>query len=238
MKNQHLTLLSLCICFNLSTSLIFSQIVDLNRLSPYKKVFVDTDNFGASYLDILEKNYTHVKQDTTRFSMLLDLSYYWHTRNLNKAEEFTKQGLKLTQSKNDTLWNGRFNIVYGSILLRQEKLDSAYIVLDRAINKVKEKDLAFLNTQLGYVYERRGQLDMAADYALEVLRIGEKLNDKKAKAVAYSDLSNLFWKQSKFEKALEYGLKSLSIFEDRGINDLDYDFTLYVVGNNYLGLKN
>ncbi|NOY47239.1 MAG: histidine kinase [Chlorobi bacterium] len=237
MKKQRLTIFVLCICFNLSTSLIFSQIVDLNREYPYKKVFVDTDNFGASYLDILEKNYTQVKPDTIRFSMLHDLAYYWHTRNLTKAEEFTKEGLKLTQSKNDTLWNGRFNIVFGAILLRQEKLDSAYIVLDRAIDKVKEEDLAFLNTQLGYVYERRGQLDMAADYALETLRLGEKLNDKKAKAVAYSDLSNLFWKQSRFKMGLEYGLKSLSLFEDRGINDLDYDFTLYVVGNNYLELK-
>jgi two-component system, sensor histidine kinase PdtaS len=238
MKNQHLTILSLCICFSLSTSLIFSQIVDLNRERPYKKVFVDTDNFGATYLDILANNYKLVLNDSVQYSMLHDLAYYWHTRNLSKAIQFTKEGINLTERKKNTLWNGRFQIVFGSILLRQEKLDSAYIVLDRAINKVKEKDLAFLNTQLGYVYERRGQLDMAADYALEALRLGEKLKDKKAKAVAYSDLSNLFWKQSKFEKALEYGLKSLSIFEDRGINDLDYDFTLYVVGNNYLGLKN
>ena len=217
---------------------MFSQIVDLNREHPYKKVFVDTDNFGASYLDILANNYKLVLDDSLQYSMLHDLAYYWHTRNLTKAIQFTKEGLILTERKKDTLWNGRFNIVYGSILLRQEKLDSAYIVLDRAINKVKEKDLAFLNTQLGYVYERRGHLDIAADYALEALRLGEKLNDKKAKAIAYSDLSNLFWKQSRFKEGLEYGLKSLSIFEERRINDLDYDFTLYVVGNNYLELKN
>jgi two-component system, sensor histidine kinase PdtaS len=238
MKKQHLTIFVLCICFNLNTSLIFSQIVDLNREHPYKKVFVETDNFGATYLDVLANNYKLVLDDSIQYSMLQDLAYYWHTRNLTKAIQFTKEGINLTERKKDTLWNGRFNIVYGSILLRQEKLDSAYIVLDRAINKVNERDLAFLNTQLGYVYERRGQIDMAADYALETLRLGEKFNDKKAKAVAYSDLSNLFWKQSRFKKGLEYGLKSLSIFEDRGINDLDYDFTLYVVGNNYLELKN
>ena len=125
----------------------------------------------------------------------------------------------------------------GAILLRDEKLDSAYIVLESAKNKVNESDLAFINTQLGYVFERRGKLDDAADYALEALRLGVKLNDKKSIAVAYSDLSGLFWKQSKFEKGLEYGLKSISIFEERGINDLDYDFTLFIVGNNYLELK-
>ncbi|MDX1328235.1 MAG: histidine kinase dimerization/phosphoacceptor domain -containing protein, partial [Arenibacter sp.] len=103
--------------------------------------------------------------------------------------------------------------------------------------KVPERDLAFLNTQMGYVYERRGQLDKAAGYVLESLRLGNLFQDKKAIALAYSDLSNIFWKQSKFIKGLEYGLKAINIFEERGINDLDYDFTLYVVGNNYLMLQ-
>ena len=96
--------------------------------------------------------------------------------------------------------------------------------------------MPFLYTQLGYLFERKGELDLAADYALESLRLGEELGDSKAIALAYSDLSNLFWKQSKYLKGLEYGLKSLEIFEKRGIHDLDYDFTLYVVGNNYLAL--
>jgi two-component sensor histidine kinase len=218
-------------------SFCYGQIVDLNNENSYKKVFVDTDNFGASYLDTLGLSYKKVKNDEIQFSMLNDLAYYWHTRNLLVALKFTKEGLKLTSSSENQIWNGRFQITQGAILLRMEKLDSAYLVLEDAKTKVKEEDLAFLNTQLGYVFERKGQLDRAADYALESLRLGEKLNDKKAIALAYSDLSNLFWKHSKYEKGLEYGLRSLKIFEERGINDLDYDFTLYVVGNNYLELK-
>nr|WP_285897981.1 histidine kinase dimerization/phosphoacceptor domain -containing protein [Antarcticibacterium sp. W02-3] len=54
--------------------------------------------------------------------------------------------------------------------------------------------------------------------------------------MAYSDLSNLFWKQGKYEDGLKYGLQSLSYFEKREVVDLDYDFTLYIVGNNYLSL--
>ena len=150
---------------------------------------------------------------------------------------FTEEGLELTSAKKNTLWEGRFQITQGAILLRMEELDSAQTVLETAKDKVLKQDLPFLYTQLGYVYERRGLLGRAADHALESLRLGEELQDKKAIALAYSDLSNLFWKQAKFEKGLEYGLKSLKIFEERGINDLDYDFTLYVVGNNYLELK-
>ncbi len=212
------------------------QIIDLKNNHPYKKVFVETDNFGASYLDTLENAWNKVQIDTVKFSILNDLAYYWHTRNLNTAYNLTLKGLKLTN--NNKLWNGRFQITQGAILLRMEQLDSALTVLHQATAKVKQKDLPFLYTQLGYVYERKGELDKATDHALISLKLGKELNDKKAIALAYSDLSNIFWKQSKFEKGLEYGLKSIKIFEKRGIKDLDYDFTLYVVGNNYLELKN
>ncbi len=216
---------------------LFAQLIDLNRESPYKKVFVATDNFGPSYLDILEETYPKAQPDSLQFEILNDLAYYWHTRNLVTALDFTREGLQLASKVKDTLWEGRFQITEGSILLRMEKLDSAEIVLNVAKTKVHKSDLAFLNTQLGYVFERRGQLDRAADYAVASLNLGVSLNDKKAIALAYSDLSNLFWKQSKFETGLEYGLKSLRLFEERNLNDLDYDFTLYVVGNNYLALK-
>jgi len=214
------------------------QIVDLNSKHVYRKVFIATDDFDTSYLNTLENAWNKVEIDTIQFSILNDLAYYSHTRNLNRAYDFTLKGLKLTEQKKNKLWNGRFQITQGAILLRMEKLDSALIVLHDATAKVKQKDLPFLFTQLGYVYERKGELDKATDYAITSLKLGKKLHDNKAIALAYSDLSNIFWKQSKFEKGLEYGLKSIQIFEENGIIDLDYDFTLYVVGNNHLELKN
>lgn len=214
-----------------------AQIIDFRRENPYKKVFVDTDNFGASYLDTLENAYRYAGPDSLQFSILNDLAYYWHTRNLNTALAHTKQGLINTRQIKNSLWEGRFQITQGAILLRMERLDSAQIVLEEAKEKVLKRDLPFLNTQMGYVYERRGQLGKAADYALISLQQAKALGDIKAVALAYSDLSNLFWKQSKYEKGLEYGLKSIQLFEERNIHDLDYDFTLYVVGNNYLESK-
>ena len=231
---RYITLSIVIFCNSLNLN---AQIIDFSKENPYQKVFVDTDNFGASYLDTLQNSYTKIIVDTIQFSMLNDLAYYWHTRNLNTALDFTKKGLEISANKENELWHGRFKITQGAILLRMEKLDSALIVLEEAKKLVNEEDMAFINTQLGYVFERRGELSKAAAYAFESLKLGEELNNKKAIALAYSDLSNLFWKQSKFEKGLEYGLQSLKIFEQRGLNDLDYNFTLYVVGNNYLGLK-
>lgn len=225
------------LCSLLNYSTIFSQIIDLQREKSYNKVFIDTDNFGSSYLATLEEAYKKVEVDSIKFSILNDLSYYWHTRNLTTAMKFTREGLALTDEKNDDLWKGRFQITQGAILLRMEKLDSALLVLESAKNKVSKSDMPFLYTQMGYVYERKGMLARAADYVMESLRFGQIQNDKKAVALAYSDLSNLFWKQAKFIQGLEYGLKSLQLFEESGVNDLDYDFTLYVVGNNHLALE-
>lgn len=226
------------ICSLLNSTFVFSQILDGDNENSYNKVFVASDNFGLSYLAQLEEAFPLATVDSVKFSMLNDLAYYWHTRNLNTAMKFTETGLDLTSEVNDSLWEGRFQITQAAILLRMEKLDSALFVLESAKTKINRSDMPFLYTQMGYVYERKGLLARAADYALESLRMGEILGDNKAKAMAYSDLSNLFWKQSKYQQGLEYGLKSLEYFEMIGLNDLDYDFTLYVVGNNHLGLQN
>ena len=228
--------------FLTGTSGGFGQILDFDRKYPYQRVFVDTDAFGTEYLQSLENALNDpalktTRNDTLRYAILNDLAYYWHTRNLSTALNFTQKGLQSTSRNDNPRWEGRFQITLGAILLRLEKLDSAEVVLEAARTKVPEQDLAFLNTQLGYVYERRGRLDKATDYAQESLRLGRKLGDKKAIALAYSDLSNIFWKQAKHQKGLEYGLESVAVFEERGLDDLDYDFTLYVVGNNYLELK-
>jgi two-component sensor histidine kinase len=196
-----------------------------------------TDNFGPSYLKILEESLPNITPDSLKYAVWNDLAYYWHTRNLNTALSHTLEGLEDAIKTRNTLWEGRFQITLGAVLLRMEKLDSARVVLESAKSKVPEIDLPFLNTQLGYIFERKGQLGKATDYAIESLRLGKKLGDTKAIALAYSDLSNIFWKQSKQKEGLEYGLESLRLFEERGINDLDYDFTLYVVGNSYLALK-
>lgn len=236
MKARLSVSMTACLVLSFYGPVAFAQIIDFNREEPYQKVFVDTDQFNEGYLTILEQKYPSIHGDSIRFSVLNDLAYFWHTRNLNKALDFTYKGLESTQKIGDSLWYGRFLMTQGSILLRQEKLDDAELVLKKAKDLVNKGDLPFLYTQLGYVYERRGELDMAADYAENVLKLGMELRDIKAQAMAYSDLSNLFWKQSKLEKGLEFGLQSLGLFEQRGIQDLDYDFTLYVVGNNYLSL--
>ncbi|MDC6352253.1 tetratricopeptide repeat protein [Zeaxanthinibacter sp. PT1] len=213
-----------------------AQLVDPERNPVYRRVFHDTDNFGPSYLEILETSLPLVTVDSTRNIILYDLAYYWHSRNLKKSLHFAEQGINSSIAQKDWAWKARFQGVAGAVLLRMEALDEAMIMLREAAKILPLSEKPFLYTQMGYVYERKGKLDLATDYALKSLELGIQLQDDHAMAIAYSDLSNIFWKQQKYEQALRYGLESIRIFELRGLQDLDYDFTLYVVGNCYLAL--
>lgn len=214
-----------------------AQVFKSNGEFNYSRIFLDTDDFDSDYLDNLEKYLEIDLKDSLRFMIINDLGYYYHTRNLHKSLEIINQGLEEVRLADNDIWEGRMQVTQGAILLRLEELDYAELVLRSALGKIPEKETWLLLTNLGYVYERRGDLSKAFEYATQTLQLGEKYNDKKAMAMAYSDMSNLFWKQGKFEKGVEYGYKSIALFEERGINDLDFDFTLHVLGNNLVELK-
>ena len=235
-KKVYLLPVALLFIFTINTRSIAQKGIMINP-AHYERVFVETDVLDITYLDLLEKAVFNYPNSENYFAMLNDLAYYTHTRNLPKSYKLAKKGLAQTKTAKDTLWYGRFEITLGAILLRMERLDSAESVLNDAKLNISSEDLPFLNTQLGYVYERRGELDKAVEYALESMRIANKLGDTKAIALAYSDLSGLFWKQSKFSEGLKYGLKSIDLFKEVGLNSLDYNFTLFVVGNNLHALN-
>lgn len=202
----------------------------------YLRIFLDTDDFESDYLDNLEMSLEIRHPDSLRFMIINDLGYHYHTRNLQKSLEIINKGLEEVRAVDNELWEGRMQVSQGAILLRMEQLDDAERVLRSALEKIPESETWLLLTNLGYVYERRGDLSKAFEYATKTLQLGEKYGDLKAMATAYSDMSNLFWKQGKFEKGVEFGLKSIALFEERGLNDLDFDFTLHVLGNNLVEL--
>jgi two-component sensor histidine kinase len=214
-----------------------SQIEEKYGLIQYEQVFEDTDDFGSEYLDNLEKALKIIQNDSLRFLVRNDLAYHYHTRNLNKSLEVINEGLQEVRKAGNKIWEGRMQVTQGAILLRMEELDQAELVLLSAMGKIPEAEFWLLLTNMGYVYERRGDLSKAFEYATNTLELGKKYQDEKAMAMAYSDMSNLFWKQGKFEKGVEFGLKSITLFENRELYDLDFDFTLHVLGNNLVELE-
>jgi two-component sensor histidine kinase len=214
------------------------QIFDIARPTGYQAVFSETDDFDSTYLTVLEKAFQQPMPDTIKLAIGNDLAYYWHTRNLDRALQWADTVYQLSVSSNSLVWQARLQTTIGAILLRQDKLDSAQVVLQYAQDKLPVSEWPHLITQIGYVMERKGLLSRAADFAQQALKLGDSLQNIRARAMAYSDLSNIFWKQSKYDQGIEYGLKSETLYRQRGINDLDFSFTLYVIGNNYMKTKN
>lgn len=215
---------------------LHAQILNKDGEWKYLGVFEETDDFGEEYLSLLEGFLEEIKIDTLRFRVINDLGYYYHTRNLQKSLEIINKGLKEVREAKNEFWEGKMQVSKGAILLRLEDLDHAELELRSALQKLPEVETWLLLTNLGYVYERRGELGKAFEFATQTLQLGEKYGDKKAMAMAYSDISNIFWKQGKYIMGVEYGQKSITLFEERGIRDLDYDFTLHVLGNNLMAL--
>jgi two-component sensor histidine kinase len=214
-----------------------AQIFIENGTLEYRQVFVQTDDFGTEYLDVLSSSLEKIQNDTMRLMVMNDLGYYYHTRNLKKSIDIINQGLVEASKVNNRLWEGMLQVSQGAVLLRLEELDKAESVLRSALEKLPEQETWLLYTNLGYVYERRGDLGIAFEMATKTLQLGEKYDNKKAIAMAFSDMSNLFWKQGKFQIGYDYGLESLKLFDAIGIIDLDQNFTLYVTGNNLVALK-
>ena len=202
----------------------------------YYSIFQHSEPDGYEYLEELESLLLKSRDTYTRLGLINDLAYYYHTRDLIKADSLTRVGLSWIEDEN-SLWKGRLLTTLGAILLRAERLNEAENILLEAREILPRIEWPLLQTQLGYIAERRGFLDIATDFAEQNIVLGREQGNLWAQAMGFSDLSNLFWKQAKFEKGLEYSLRSLSIFEERGIEDLDYSFTLYLAGNNYYSLR-
>ncbi|MDN3688788.1 histidine kinase dimerization/phosphoacceptor domain -containing protein [Cyclobacterium jeungdonense] len=204
----------------------------------YQPIFTYPPDFGSEYLESLASlAQSYQENDSLRWQVLWDWGYYTHSRNLKQSLHIIQLGLdEATRAKN-SLWEGRFQLIKGAILMRMDQTEQAEILLQSAMEKVRETDLWLAYTNMGYVYERRGDLSTAFEWARNTLELGRKTGQVKARAMAYSDLSYLLWKQGKYNEGLELGLHSLDLFEKRGIPDMDFDFTLYVVANHLMALS-
>ncbi len=199
----------------------------------YDPIFSIRNPSDDSYLDSLQRLAENETNQINRLLILNDLGYYWHTQNLTKADEIIRSAIDEAEVTGTPTILAQLKTSHAAILLRSEKLDQAEQLLREAISILSPEERPLAYTQMGYVYERRGQLDSAAHYANLNLKLGQNLKNKWAEAMALSDLAGLAWKQNRIDQAIQMGLRSIEIFESRNINDLDYDFTLYLVGTFY-----
>ena len=91
--------LILILCLLQVQPALSQKIIDLTNRNPYQRIFVDTDDFDASYLDQLERDYPRITIDTVKMAVLNDLAYYTHSRDLDRSFELVQVGLALSREK-------------------------------------------------------------------------------------------------------------------------------------------
>ena len=71
-------------------------------------------------------------------------------------------------------------------------------------NELDDKNsVAWINGNMGLLYNDLGKYDLAIGYIQKCLEIPEAINDKTSQATAFGNLSKIFCNQMKFKEALD-----------------------------------
>lgn len=132
-------------------------------------------------------------------------------------------------SKNDTIvinalkaWD---NIVYASdpemdlkLNLQIDSVSARNLeqITDRTEREFFIRSKSFATSNLGFIYNERGENSTAMNYLNESLRLKKELKDEKAVARVLNNIGSIYHEQGVYSKAIEYYSKALSIHEKLG----------------------
>lgn len=164
---------------------------------------------------------------------------YFRQGNYSQALEYHQKSLKICKEIGDKkgMSNGYTNI--GNVHYTQGNYDKAIEYFLKSLNIFEEsgnspdiiivtaskKGMAQSYNNIGAVLMCQGSYDKAIDYYLKSLKIKEELGDEKGISVCFTNIGNVYYAQGsstsskkftkdKYDKAIEYFLKSLKIYED------------------------
>lgn len=147
----------------------------------YQAVFTYPPDFGSEYLESLATLAHSIQEKSSiRWQVLWDWGYYTHSRNLNASLQIIERGLAEARTAKDTVWEGKFQLIKGAILMRRDDTEQAENLLRSALERVPEADLWLAYTNLGYVYERKGDLSTAFEWAKKLLTWGKNRTSQSA----------------------------------------------------------
>lgn len=173
--------------------------------------------FAQSEIDSLEKALP-ASNGPARAEILYLLSWEYRFSDKEKALRYGQEGLQLAKELKDTsaiasslngisetyLNFGNFDLAES---ITREQLPYARAVLP------EYKPLLGALTRLGTIFYRRGKLDSALVYQLEVLREAEKIKKPMVTGVASINLGLTYMDLKRYEEALQYFQTALTAFQ-------------------------
>jgi|WetSurMetagenome_2_1015567.scaffolds.fasta_scaffold34766_3 tetratricopeptide (TPR) repeat protein len=177
-------------------------------------------------IDSLRIKLSNAKSDTSKVSLLFELSDAYSKTDLIKAVQYSKDALQLSTELGSELFIARSYIKIGSHLIvmgnYDEALNSFLICLKIAQdNKFEHEEFVAL-CDLGVIQDRIEKFDAALKYYFEALNIfnksieiGKPIQEFKNIQGLYNNIGNIYLSKSELNTAEEYYLKGLGIADQK-----------------------
>jgi len=176
-------------------------------------IYAQTSNIDSLF-NILKS----AKNDTNKVILYQKISETFQEVDINKALEYAKNGLKLSQDNNYETGIADLSKTIGDILdLKGEFLKSIeyyQISLSEYTRSNNFHGIGKVKNSLGRIYEKQGNYDKALKNYLDASKIFENTSDKKSIASCINNVGLIYYYQAHYDKAMEYYIKTLKLVEE------------------------
>ncbi len=185
-------------------------------------------------VDSLQTLLKTVKQDTSKANVLYELSkVYWHNYS-DKAMDYAKQTLVLSEKIGFKKGLGNAFNSMGQVYLNKGDYLSALAYFKKSLKIMEvigdKKGIAGSYNNIGIVYDNLGNYPDALQYYFAALKLREEIGDKKGIASSYNNIGGVYFDHGNYPAALKNYFASLKIHDELG-------YTLGIVTNyNNIGL--
>jgi two-component system NtrC family sensor kinase len=135
--------------------------------------------------------------------------------NLEKAIEYYKKEIRVSESLNNIEGLVTSNMNIGSIYFEMGKLDAAFIYFTRALenaNLTGYKTYAgYILNDIGIIYLKKGQLDSAKQYYQKSLLVNKEQNNITGEIYTTQSFASLYEKEAQADSMLYYASAALRL---------------------------
>jgi len=179
-----------------------------------------------SLVNILETGNLTSKEELRLYYNIYDMYILY---DIEKASEYAKKGLTLSEKENDKEMSSRFNAAFGRILSTKSDYDKALVYWEKAIHLAKEAKNAELEASAylgtGVLYARQDKYPSALEYFLKALSIYEDTGQKQRCMQTMINLASMYRGMENEERTLYYLEKAKNIAEE--IDDVNGKMSVY-----------
>lgn len=173
-------------------------------------------NFNAEKKEINKSSNDAI--DSAKAKILIDISIAYWGNNPEKAMDYAKQGLAVSESIGYKKGIGNaynsLGVIYDERGEYLSALDFHQKSLKIRLEANNKKGIAASYNNIGIIYQYLGNNSEALRYHFLALKIKEEMGDKKGIANSYTNIGVLYNSMNNYKEALKYNLAALKISEE------------------------